>query len=208
MFQMKNSDKQVLKQAEERITELYNTVPHDNLVYHSIDHTKQVVERANEIAAHYDLSERDILVLNVAAWFHDAGHLYVDPTEHERKSVELMRLWCAETGESSGLADEAEPVIMATKLSTQPEGLIQEIIKDADTYHFGLPAFKKADKQMKKEMAMRNIGTMLMDWPGNTLALLETHRYFTSYCQDLLDEGKQKNMAKLKKKSETAAQNN
>lgn len=205
---MKNSDKQILKQAEERVTELYTMVPDDKLAYHNIGHTRQVVERANEIAAHYDLTERDILVLNVAAWFHDTGHLYVDPGDHERKSVELMKLWCAETGDTTGLADEVAPVIMATRLSTQPEGLIQEIVKDADTYHFGLPDFKKADKQMKKEMALRNISTMVMDWKRNTLALLETHRYFTSYCKDLLEAGKQKNIARLRKKAILEEQQN
>jgi hypothetical protein len=106
------------------------------------------------------------------------------------------------------LANDVEEVILATKLSTQPVGLVQEIIKDADTYHFGLPDFKKIDKLMKKEMAMRNVGTMVMDWKKNTLSLLETHQYYTSYCKTLLEEGKQKNVAKIKKKAEMPEQEN
>ncbi len=86
--------------------------------------------------------------------------------------------------------------------------MIQEIIKDADTYHFGLPEFKKVDKLMKKEMEMRNLNTMVMDWKRNTLALLETHQYYTSYCKELLDTGKQKNIDKIKKKTEMIEQEN
>lgn len=205
---MKNNDKQIVKQAEERIVELYDSIPHDNLLYHSIEHTKQVVQRANEIAAHYELSEKDITILNIAAWFHDTGHLYTNPTDHEQKSIELMRQWLADKGDYTELADEIEQVIMATKLSTQPVGLIQEIIKDADTYHFGLPEFKKVDKLMKKEMEMRNLDTMVMDWKRNTLSLLETHQYYTSYCKELLDMGKQKNIDKIKKKAEMPEQGN
>lgn len=205
---MKNNGKQIVKQAEDRIVELYNAVPHQNLLYHSIDHTRQVVQRANEIAAHYELSERDIMVLNIAAWFHDTGHLYVNPTDHEQKSIELMQQWLADKGDYTELADEIEQVILATKLSTQPVGLTQEIIKDADTYHFGLPEFKKVDKLMKKEMEMRNLGTMVMDWKRNTLTLLESHRYYTSYCKELLDAGKQKNIDKIKKKAEMLEQEN
>ena len=87
---MKNNDRQIVKQAEEKIVELYDTVPHENLLYHTIGHTKKVVDRANEIAAHYELSERDITVLNIAAWFHDIGYLFTDPANHEEKSAELL----------------------------------------------------------------------------------------------------------------------
>jgi hypothetical protein len=59
---------------------------------------------------------------------------------------------------------------------------------------------KKRDKLMKNEMVLRNQGTIVTDWKKNTLFLLESHRFYTSYCNDLLDAGKQKNMAKLKKK--------
>ena len=205
---MKNNDKQIVKQAEERIVELYDSVPHENLLYHSIGHTKRVVDKANEIAAHYELSERDITVLNIAAWFHDTGHLYTNPISHEEKSVELMREWLTDKGDYTELADEIEQVILATKLSTQPVGLIQEIIKDADTYHFGQPEFKKLDKLMKKEMGLRNLDTMVLDWTRNTLVLFESHQFYTSYCKDLLDAEKQKNMAKLKKKTEMSEQEN
>ncbi len=81
------------------------------------------MDRANEIAAHYELSEKDITVLNIAAWFHDTGHLYTNPIDHEEKSVELMREWLADKGDYTELADEIEQVILATKLSTQPAGI-------------------------------------------------------------------------------------
>ena len=102
----------------------------------------------------------------------------------------------------AALTGEIEQAILATKLSTPPSGLVQEIIKDADTYHFGTPELKKMDKLMKNEMVLRNQGTIVTDWKKNTLFLLESHRFYTSYCKDLLDAGKQKNMAKLKKKLE------
>jgi predicted metal-dependent HD superfamily phosphohydrolase len=203
---MKNSDKQIIKQAEEKVTGLYDSVSPENLLYHSIDHTWKVVDRANEIAAHYELSERDIIILNIAAWFHDVGHLYTDPASHEQKSAELVREWLADKGDYAGLADEAEKVILATKLSTAPQGLMQEIIKDADTYHFGTGEFKKVDKLMKKEMSLRNLP--VMDWEKNTLFLLESHQFYTSYCKDLLETGKQKNMTRIKKKIEEVQPNN
>lgn len=205
---MKNNDKQIVKQAEEKIVELYDTVPHENLLYHTIGHTRKVVDRANEIAAHYELSERDITVLNIAAWFHDTGHLFTEPSAHEEKSIALMREWVANKGDHTELADEIEQVILATKLSTPPVGLVQEIIKDADTYHFGQPEFKKLDKLMKKEMGLRNLDIMVRDWQKNALKLLESHEFYTSYCKDLLEAEKQKNIARIRKKVEELEQEN
>ena len=203
---MKNNDKLIIKQAEEKVTSLFESVSPENLLYHGIEHAKNVVDRANEIAAHYELSVRDIIILNVAAWFHDVGHLYTDPSSHEQKSVEVLRKWLADKGGYAGLADEVEKVIMATQLSVSPQGLTQEIIKDADTYHFGTAQLKKMDKLMKKEMALRNL--QVTDWEKNTLVLMESHQFYTSYCKELLEPGKQKNIAKIKKKIEQGFQDN
>ena len=84
---MKNNDRQIVTQAEENVTAIYDSVPHENLLYHHLEHAKEVVARANEIAAHYELTDKDIIVLNVAAWFHDIGHLFSPPSDHELKSV-------------------------------------------------------------------------------------------------------------------------
>lgn len=197
---MKNNDNQIVKQAEDQVVGLYQSAANSNLPYHNLDHTRSVVNRANEIAAHYELTERDITVLNIAAWFHDTGHLYTDPVSHEEKSVELMKEWMSSKNGYAELSEDIESAILSTKFSTVPESLVQQIIKDADTYHLGQPEFKKIDRQLRKEMELRKVDTMLMDWKRNTLNLLESHQYFTSYCKNLLDTGKRKNIERIKKK--------
>lgn len=190
----------LLKQTEQYVTGLYENAAKSNLVYHTVDHTQKVVDHVNEIASHYDLSEKDILILNIAAWFHDTGHLYEEPAMHEQKSVELMRDWISQKDIYAALADDIAATILATKIDRPPANLLQEIIKDADTYHFGSKDFRKADKLMKKEMKLRNQNTILIDWENNTLALLENHRFYTDYSKTHLDQKKEKNIAKLKEK--------
>jgi predicted metal-dependent HD superfamily phosphohydrolase len=197
---MKHPEKMIVRQAEEKVANMYATIPHESLLYHSIEHTRSVVDHANEIAAHYQLSEREVTALNIAAWFHDVGHLFTEPSGHEGKSVEIAKAFLAEKGDYASLAGEVEQIILATKLSKIPSGLLQEIIKDADTYHLGTEDFKKMDKLMRREMTLRNLGSDDLDWKRNTLALLESHQFFTSYCKDLLEPHKQKNIIRLKKK--------
>jgi predicted metal-dependent HD superfamily phosphohydrolase len=197
---MKAVQVDILKQCEDYVTSLYESDHNHNLVYHSIEHTRKVVDHVNEIAAHYELEEKDIIILNLAAWFHDTGHLYEDPIDHEKKSVKLMRDWIESKDIYAALADDIERTIMATRIDSEPSNLREQIIKDADTYHFGTKDFKDFDKLMKKEMKLRNLDTILMDWEKNTLALLEHHQYYTDYCKNLLEERKRKNMTKIKKR--------
>lgn len=205
---MKNNDRFIVKQAEEKVRSMFDSVPHENLLYHNLQHTEKVVARANEIAAHYELSDRDIIVLNIAAWFHDVGHLFTAPADHEQKSVEMLKEWIADKEEFADYTDDIEQAIFATKLSTEPRSLVQEIIKDADTYHFGARQFKKMDKLLRKEMELRKLGSASADWRKNTMMLLETHKFYTSYCKDLLDGQKQENIENMKRKIEEKAQIN
>jgi predicted metal-dependent HD superfamily phosphohydrolase len=197
---MKSIDMDILKQAEHYVTALYESDRNHNLVYHDIEHTQKVVDHVNEIASHYDLGEKEVNILNISAWFHDTGHLYEDPAGHEKKSVELMQTWIETKDIYAALSSEISKVIMATRIDAQPSGILEEIIKDADTYHFGTKEFKDYDKLMRKEMKLRNQDTILLDWEKNTLVLLEHHKYYTEYCKNLLEERKEKNMRKLEKR--------
>jgi predicted metal-dependent HD superfamily phosphohydrolase len=197
---MKTVQVDILKHAEDYVSSLYESDHNHNLVYHSIQHTRKVVDHVNEIAAHYELQEKDIIVLNLAAWFHDTGHLYEDPANHEEKSVKLVRDWIETKDIYAALAEQIEEAILATRIDSEPSNQLEQIIKDADTYHFGTKEFKDFDKLMRKEMKLRNLDTILMDWEKNTLALLEQHQFYTDYCKNLLEDRKRKNMGKLKKR--------
>ncbi|HEY6976220.1 MAG TPA: HD domain-containing protein, partial [Chitinophagaceae bacterium] len=75
------------KQTENYVTGLFGKVHNPNLVYHNLNHTETVVQRTKEIAEHYHISERDMIILCTAAWFHDTGHLFTDNAHHEEKSA-------------------------------------------------------------------------------------------------------------------------
>ena len=64
----------IYKKVAQHVTGIFEEYHHPNLTYHNLEHTQKVVERVQEIAAHYQLSENDMLTLYTAAWFHDTGH--------------------------------------------------------------------------------------------------------------------------------------
>lgn len=190
----------LLIDTEGYVKDLFKQHNQTNLIFHNQEHTENVVERVHEIASHYQIPDRDLLELSIAAWFHDTGHLITDPAGHEEKSVALMEEYLKSKTDDDELIKNIAALIRITKFPPSPQSIQEMIICDADTYHFGLEDFKQTNKAMKKELVLRNMNTMVMDWERNTLNLLEKHQFYTSYCIDLLQKGKEKNMRRLNKK--------
>ncbi len=187
------------KKTEQYVTDLFTKNQNGNLVYHNLEHTKQVVERTKEIAGHYYLSEQDMLALYVASWFHDTGYLFTDALKHEEKSVELMLIFIKANSTDEVLASKIEDNILATRMPHKHESLPQQIICDADAYHFGIKKFKESNIKVWEETKLTGIIFTEREWYMKTLEMLSAHEYYTKYCKDLLKEGKQKNMKKLEK---------
>jgi predicted metal-dependent HD superfamily phosphohydrolase len=186
--------------TENYVRGLFKQHNHANLVFHNLQHTQTVVERCHEIAAHYKLPDKELLELSIAAWFHDTGHLISNPPDHEEKGVGLMEEFLRTKTDDTEMIGKIAALIRITKFPPSPHSLQEMIICDADTYHFGLPEFKETNKAMKKELILRNMNTMVMDWEKNSLQLLEKHQFYTTYCIGLLQKGKEKNIRKLTKK--------
>ncbi len=191
----------IYKKIEQYVKGLFDDKADPALVFHNLKHTQIVVARAKEIAGHYRLSEKDMLIVFAAAWFHDTGYLFTVPAQHEDKSVQIMKDFMAVNSIDNELTAAIEQCILATKMPRNPTNLLQNIICDADTYHFGTKEFKVTNKLTKQELMLRNGGLDKADFNRKTSEMLEKHQYYTSYCKDLLSKTKQKNMKKIKKKN-------
>lgn len=189
------SYKALFKSIEEYVTNLFEEHPDERLVYHNLSHTQYVVDKTTEIAGHYPLSEKDMVVVFAAAWFHDTGYLFTDPRHHEEKSAELMRTFLQTQQAEESIIDEVAGCIMATKHGTSPVGLLQEMVCDADSYNFGTKDFLITNKKVFREMEInRNGDISVEEFNRGTDAMLKSHKYYTSYCRDLLNKKKKKNL--------------
>ena len=185
--------------AGKYVIDLFARLASTYLVYHNLSHTESVVAHTLEIADYYRLDENDRFVLCIAAWFHDTGHLVADIELHEEASVHLMKSFLTDKDIDAGLIEMVSQCIMVTKFPSIPKTLLQEIICDADTYHFGTEYFQITDDLVKKEFQLRT-NKNYTHWCKDTLKLLETHRFFTSYCRNKLDKGKEANIEYVKAK--------
>jgi len=163
------------------------------LFYHNLEHTTRVVQSSDEIASHYPLSAEEQFILKAAAWFHDTGHLFGDMRVHEENGCKLMKQYLIPLQIPCDVIDKIAGCIMATRFPARPQNLLEEIICDADTYHFGTTYFKVTDELVRKELEIR-LHYQFTTWYNDALKLLQIHNFFTSYCSQSLAHGKQLNI--------------
>jgi predicted metal-dependent HD superfamily phosphohydrolase len=189
------------KKIENHVSNLYEKTNVEGLHYHSLEHAKQVVARTKEIAAHYNVSEKEMLILYAAAWFHDVGYLYTSAADHEEKSAAIMKSYLKDYVKDDSVISAIEGCILATRYPQNPGNLLEEIICDADMYHLGTKDFKQANNRIRKER-LENRGEIFTKtkWLNNAIGFLEAHRFHTSYCRELLEDKKKDNIGKLKKR--------
>lgn len=197
-------DNNLYKKIENYVTGLFQSLHDETLAFHNLKHTQNVVDRTKEIAGHYHVNEKEMLILYTAAWFHDTGYLFTEPARHEAMSAEVMRKFMLDHTNDAELINEIEKCIMATKSPRNPADLLQQIVCDADTYNLGTKEFKATNKLVLKENKLKIGNIDKAEFIKNTIKMLEQHQYYTTYCKDLLSVTKELNMKKLKKKLQEA----
>lgn len=193
----------IIEAAQQYVTAQYKNHPHPQLVYHNLEHTRQVVAAAEQIAAHYRLEDTDLLVVYIAAWFHDLGYLLGEAKTHEEKGAELAQNFLIVQQVPPDIQQQVSNCIMATKMPQDPHNLLEQIVCDADLFNLGTRDFRTRTKLLHREMEMTH-GKEIPGavWTEGSLRLLEEQHYHTAYCKALLQQQKEANIEWLKEKLE------
>lgn len=169
----------------------------DNLRFHNIAHTLEVVKAAETIVDYYKLNERDQAIVIIAAYFHDTGYCLKGHMHHEGRSADLAESFLRERDVDPVMIDAVKGCIKATQVPQSPKSFLEEIVCDADLFHLGSDGFRVRDKLMRKEAKSNGNEMDKNDWRKATIQFMENHHYFTEYGQQFLDKKKQKNLESL-----------
>lgn len=167
------------QQLKEEILQRLHEGLDPKLTYHSLAHTKDVLQQAERIAISEKISDpRLLLLIKVAALFHDTGFLRVYKG-HEEKSCEVL----LETLDPE-LFEKAEfsimtKMILATKLPQSPQSLPEKIICDADLDYLGRDDFELISSNLKKEFFVYGVVQTEREWNELQVRFFEKHVYFT-----------------------------
>ena len=172
-----------LERIKKYVVRLFELRTTPDLCYHNLEHTQTVVKNATEMADFYHLN--------------DTGQLFGPMDGHEKRGAYIMEQFLHSQKVDPSTIAEISKAIMATVLNAEPEGLIEEILRDADVYHLGTHDFRQIDKLVWKETEQRT-KKKIADKLQKSLVFLNKHQFYTTYCKDRLLAGKNANVAYLK----------
>ncbi|ELR69964.1 Metal-dependent phosphohydrolase [Fulvivirga imtechensis AK7] len=172
----------------------------DEYCYHNLQHTREVAAAAEEIGTQSKLSQEQLELVVLAAWFHDIGYK-CGFDNHEEESIRLMRETLTEWKVPSEKIDNIEKIVLSTKMPQSPDDELSKVMCDADLYHLSSNDFSVRSEALRQELVtLCNKDISSKDWVKNNIEFLNHHRYFTGYGKQVLEPKKRENLEKLKKK--------
>lgn len=182
-----NNRNSLKESVSKYVMELFKEKLPDWAQYHDIWHTVETVKGCEEIGSASFLSEEDLEILYIAAWFHDTGYIY-QADGHEEKSVEITSEFLNTLDYPKEKITEVVKCILATKISNHPNNLIESVICDADLISLGKDDYLQKNNLLKREMELReNKKLSEGEWLKRSLNFLLSYKYYTEYARHHYD---------------------
>jgi predicted metal-dependent HD superfamily phosphohydrolase len=195
----------ISEQTQSYVRNYFDIHVNEKLLYHNLRHTEMVASAAIQVAKHYLLTEADLCIVTVSAWFHDIGYLSGVPAGHEERSAKMAQAYLEGLGAGHDIIDPVRGCILATQLPQRAVTLNEQIVCDADLFHFGTDDFGERNKLMRKETeALQGRKIAKDEWRRGTIRMLEAHRYYTDYCRTVLGKKQEEHLEKLRSKEPDA----
>jgi predicted metal-dependent HD superfamily phosphohydrolase len=169
----------LLAETEITVEQLFRDHQDPRLLYHNAQHTRDVVSAVITLCGQNSLEEKDSFPIIAAAWWHDTGYLFSGPENHEQVGAEKASEFYGSRGVDEPTIGIIRGCIMATKVPQQPHNLYEQIICDADLFHFGKPGFMDKSKMLKRENELFTGKEMTgTEWRAVTIGFMTGHKYF------------------------------
>jgi predicted metal-dependent HD superfamily phosphohydrolase len=188
------------------------------LYYHAEGHTKSVVEFVLSFGKEERLESRRLLLVAVAALFHDTGY-FKSYHENEYYGARRAQKILEKYGFTTEEIKTVTFLIMATELDrnmrAHPKNIMQAVICDADLAYLGFSTQKylKMSGNLKREWdykhkkeGKKRLGQE--EWLRLQIRFLNRHEYFTDAAKRFGDKQKQKNIWYLEEKLEELRKRN
>jgi len=148
------------------------------LTYHSVDHTKDVLQAAIRIGQAEGISESEMGDLKAAAVLHDSGFV-VSSKNHEEASCHVAQEWMPRYGYHSDSINRVCEMIRATQIPQDPKDHLSEVLCDADLDYLGRDDFWVIANRLYEEFKKLGVISNEEEWNRLQLRFFKSHSYFT-----------------------------
>lgn len=185
--------KLLLSIVQEHVTEIF-TKSKQQLLYHNINHTIDVVNSALELGDSLHLSGENLEILLISAWFHDVGYLE-NSRNHEQQSATTAIEFLEKAKFPAKKIQQVVNCILATKIGVIPKTTLEKILIDADLFGLGTENHFKNAALLRQELSLLNNKAIDdIEWLETEISFLNKHRYYTSFAVKQLEPTKQQHL--------------
>ncbi|KMQ58658.1 phosphohydrolase [Chryseobacterium angstadtii] len=193
----------ILHKAKDYVEILFKDKLSSVYFYHNFIHTTYTVNKAEEIMRNTPVSPEDQEKVLLALWFHDIGYIEC-AQNHEEKGVTILSDFLKQENYPENYIEDVSKLILATKITYEPQNLLEKIVKDADCSHFASHDYNDISDALRKEWELTNVRCFSNEeWNAGNLDMLKNkHHYYTDYAKENWEPLKKKNIKKIEKKLE------
>lgn len=176
---------------------LFSDKLNERFVYHNFYHTERVVDAARIIGRECKLSDEELELVTIAAWFHDVG--YVKGCDnHESTSIEIAKEFLQKEELAEDKIQVITNCILATRMPQEPKNLLEEVLCDADMHHLACTDYQMMSGKMHREIELVK-GEQISEeqWDQMNFGFFNNHEYFTEFGQKYLQPMKDENLSKM-----------
>jgi predicted metal-dependent HD superfamily phosphohydrolase len=193
-------NKELLTKAPTFVEALFRTRKPDWVKFHTFRHARAVVKASREIGAACHLTEEDLEVVTLAAWFHDTGYLEgIDG--HEERSVQIATDFLCGNGYPEEKIERIAGCIRATKLPQKPKNLPEQVLCDADIAHLASKDFFQVTELIRSEIEHRmRLKLTEAEWLTINTDFVAGHQYHTECARSKFAQGQADNLKALRER--------
>jgi len=165
--------------------------------YHCLEHTLDVYASAISIAEQEGVDGEGLVLLKIAALYHDAGFLAQD-TDHEEAGCRIAQEVLPGFGFNERQIEQVCDMIMATRIPQSPRDELARILCDADLDYLGRADFNRIGATLFEEMRTYGVLSTEREWNQLQVRFIERHSYFTQTNKQLREPVKQAHLAEVR----------
>ena len=151
----------------------------DELTYHGLHHTLDVLHSVEELCMLENIPLYEALLVKTAALFHDTGFI-IGSHRHEEYSCEIASHYLPQFDYTADEIARINTMIRATKIPQQPQDKLSQLLCDADLDYLGRDDFYRIGATLFEELRMRAVVEEEESWQKIQISFLEQHRFFTA----------------------------
>ncbi|MEP2770696.1 MAG: Pycsar system effector family protein [Fulvivirga sp.] len=189
----------IVSKAESYVTGLFKEKLPENLLYHNLSHTYEVAEISKELGEISELSDSELEMLQVAAWFHDTGYIK-KYNGHEEESLKYAREFMDGENYDEKKKKVVERLIKSTIKGHKPNDMLEEILHDADMAHIGRKRFFRKGELLRVELeSYLDESYSELEWEKKQYQFLINNNFITKAGKQEYGKRRVKNIKKQRK---------